>query len=434
MELTESSDVLGAETASDATLPPPTHVSLSGPAFSAVSAPFTLDLTGALPDEHVYLLAGPNPGDGPCHRLIGGYCLDITRPISVLDTGTTDGSGNLTFDRTGVPWAGAVYCHQAVIIRGASGIATALSDVVCVDHCADVDDDADGVCDRFDICAGGDDGVDTDGDGVPDGCDTCAGGDDGVDTDGDRVPDGCDICPGTDDAVDSDDDTVPDGCDTCARGDDLVDTDDDGIPDACDAAPSCQDYYDFDPTLPSGVYEIDPDGLGPGASFEVYCDMDTDGGGWTMVSRVILGVDASLTDAVGATPVLPGQASYGKLSDDIINAIRDASSYTGTTDIRMTCEFPGGVGSEPITQYCSSDCSFGSNNVVNTTPGCEQCSGSFEGGFTTLDPNEGTRGFGHHHSGGWFAYQSTHYSSTGCHSDTYNGTESGNASGDMWVK
>jgi hypothetical protein len=37
---------------------------------------------------------------------------------------------------------------------------------------------------------------------------------------------------------------------------------------------------------PSGVYDIDPDGAGPGAPFQVYCDMVNDNGGWMLVSNL----------------------------------------------------------------------------------------------------------------------------------------------------
>jgi len=210
------------------------------------------------------------------------------------------------------------------------------------------DADRDSVCDEDDRCPDADDTIDTDGDGAPDCLEQCPAdpqktapgvcgcGAPDVDLDGDGTLDCQDPCP-ADPMDDSDGDGLCDGDDACpADPDNDVDADglcaeEDVCPDVYNPAQtvgdvpgcpgrSCAEILSRNVGASDGVYWIGASE--DGTTFPVYCDMTTDGGGWTLVA--VFGTEDRPEWFTGARP-RSGASFFGALEDQTYNSTMDAT-------------------------------------------------------------------------------------------------------------
>jgi hypothetical protein len=181
------------------------------------------------------------------------------------------------------------------------------------------------------------------------------------------------------------------------------------------AGMSCATIHAQSSGLPSGIYSIQPAGISQ--SFQVYCDMETDGGGWTLVARMLGGSrDHVNVNAIG-TITAQHQGMVAKLADATINAI--SHSY-----YRMTCN-----GLTDFLKYNNGWSSIAGNNTPYWTGNykagdwAQASAGKWLYNANSSDSDAG--------GGSWPDYDAVQYNAdgqNGCYQDGYS------RDGVLWIK
>jgi hypothetical protein len=116
---------------------------------------------------------------------------------------------------------------------------------------------------------------------------------------------------------------------------------------------NCLDILQAGSSMGDGSYWVNP---GSGA-FRVYCDMTTDGGGWTRV----VGINPSDYEHVNSGDVNPGgmttATALGKFGDTIINSLKSGTD----PGYRLKCQ----NSNVPVIGYFATTCSFSADATAS---------------------------------------------------------------------
>lgn len=122
----EPADSLTFETEGVPLAPPPALPLLTTDSDLVPGSPTWFVVSGVAPGSTVALLSSDlGEGAGSCPPILGGLCLDLVDPVSIVATATATAVGVVAFEVTPSGPLGAERAYQAVVAAGASSLKTA---------------------------------------------------------------------------------------------------------------------------------------------------------------------------------------------------------------------------------------------------------------------------------------------------------------------
>ncbi len=163
---------------------------------------------------------------------------------------------------------------------------------------------------------------------------------------------------------------------------------------------SCRQILESGSSVGSGVYQVDFDGLGPLAPTKVYCDMTTDGGGWTLLMNQVPSERLQYAFCTINPQNLGSLTKTYRLGNDIVKNIRPTVAWVLTDDYNRV--------------YFKPSCVVDWENSLYNQPlgACNQgfTSSAFATTVSSVTTINGSMGIGQNNYGGYCSIRAFMYS------------------------